>query len=131
MSQPLPENPPETETTETTSSRFRPGVSGNKGGRPKGLAKAVREMVEDETELARIMLIIALDTNEKTADRMTAVAWLADRGWGKAPAFAPIEDEDPLELSERQANEIATDFDRRLDDVARQRQIREERERTA
>jgi hypothetical protein len=24
---------------------------------------------------------------------------LADRGWGKAPAFAPVEDKDPLDLN--------------------------------
>jgi len=43
---------------------------------------------------------IALDESEKSADRIRAIQELFDRGWGKAPAFAPIEDGDPLELSD-------------------------------
>jgi hypothetical protein len=35
----------------------------------------------------------------RTADRLEASRLLADRGWGKAPAFAPVEDKDPLDLN--------------------------------
>jgi hypothetical protein len=114
VSEPLPENPPET----GESTQFAPGKSGNPGGRPKGLAKRVRELVgADGEDLAKIMLVIAYDEKEATRDRMEAIKWLSDRGWGKAPAFAPIEDDDPLDLAEREATEIADVFDKRLASV--------------
>lgn len=119
------ENPPVTGTP-PEGVRFEPGKSGNPGGRPKGLAKRVREEVGDEGELVKLMLCIAYDLkNESTRDRMDAVKWLSDRGWGKAPAFAPVEDDDPLELSDARATEVAAELDKRLDDLAAARAARE------
>ena len=42
-----------------TGAGFVPGVSGNPGGRPKGLARTVREMVgEDGSLVAEFMLSV-------------------------------------------------------------------------
>jgi hypothetical protein len=67
-----------------------------------GLAKATRELVgEDGLPLVRFWLGILEDegARARTAVR-EASRLLADQGWGKAPAFAPVEAEDPLGLEE-------------------------------
>jgi hypothetical protein len=77
-----------------------PGRSGNPGGRPKGLAKATRELVgEDGMKLAQFWVSIMEDPMRRDSDRLEASPPLADRGWGKAPTFAAIEEEDPLDLA--------------------------------
>ena len=63
---------------------FVPGQSGNPGGRPKGLARRVRELVGDNgAVIADFMLGVMLDDRERTRDRLDAARFLADRGWGK------------------------------------------------
>lgn len=68
---------------------FLPGQSGNPGGRPKGLAALVRAQTKDGKELVDLMLRVLRGTlamNGKKpgiSDRIKAVEWLADRGWGK------------------------------------------------
>ena len=74
------------------------GQSGNPSGRPKGIAAVVKDRVEP-SELVDILLDAARDPRAKVSERIAAVRELADRGWGKAPAFAAIEGADPLELS--------------------------------
>jgi hypothetical protein len=67
------------------------GVSGNPGGRPKGqaeLSKSARTLVGEGGEaLIQIWWSIANDPMRRDADRLRASELLADRGWGKAPAF--------------------------------------------
>jgi hypothetical protein len=38
------------------------------------------------------------DETRRDADRLRATELLAERGWGKAPTFAAIEEADPLGL---------------------------------
>ena len=62
-----------------------PGVSGNPGGRPKGLSRRVREVVGDDGHaIADFMFRVLSNETERTADRMEAAKWLADRGFGKS-----------------------------------------------
>ncbi len=91
--------------------RFRPGMTGNAGGRPRGIASAVREGADVDALIATLYSI-AKDPIARAADRISAVRELLDRGWGKAPAFQPMEGSDPLEMSEldRAIREIAAQF---------------------
>jgi hypothetical protein len=82
-----------------TGRGFRPGESGNPGGRPKGLARATRELVgEDGMPLVELWWSIAQDPTRRDSDRLAASKLLAERGWGKV-AFAAVEDEDPFDLA--------------------------------
>ncbi|MCR4338788.1 MAG: DUF5681 domain-containing protein [Gemmatimonadaceae bacterium] len=111
---------------------WKPGQSGNPGGRPKGLARQVRELVgNDGKRLAEFHLAVAtLDVELLAAanvtakqvtvrDRQTSVAWLAERGWGKPATFAPVEEGDPLELSN-----VAVAIDKVVDELAGKRATR-------
>ncbi len=69
-----------------TGRGFAPGRSGNPGGRPKGLTRRVRELVGDDgTAIAEFMYSVMADEGARTADRLEAARWLADRGFGKSP----------------------------------------------
>jgi hypothetical protein len=63
--------------------RFSPGISGNPGGRPKGIATRIRAETRNGEELADFMLSVLRDDSEPTRTRMEAASWLADRGFGK------------------------------------------------
>ena len=110
--------------------RFKPGQSGNPGGRPKGLAAKVREMVpadqlaewyyalwtRDETKLKEL----GVDLKDVTLDqRNKAGEWLGERGYGKAPAYAPVNDGDPLDLDQTDRAIAST-----LDDLAARREAK-------
>jgi hypothetical protein len=56
----------------------------NPGGRPKGLAERARAACKDGDELVAYMASVLRDEGQETRDRIKAVEWLADRGWGKA-----------------------------------------------
>lgn len=90
---------------------FKKGQSGNPGGRPKGLSSAIRESVPAEKLAAYFQAIwtrdekalkkLGIALSEVTlAERTKAGDWLADRGYGKAPSYQPIEGGDPLELGD-------------------------------
>lgn len=105
---------------------FQVGQSGNPGGRPKGLASKIRELVPAE-QLAefylalwmrngRVLRKLGIKVGDVTlADRTRAADWLADRGYGKAPQFAPVEGEDPLELIDHRIADV-------LDELAARRE---------
>ena len=75
-----------------TGHGFMPGQSGNPGGRPRGLARRVRELVGDDGELIlQFMVDVLGDESARTADRLEAAKWLADRGFGKAGQAVEID----------------------------------------
>jgi hypothetical protein len=78
------------------------GTSGNPGGRPRGqaeLSRSARVLVGESGEaLVRLWWDIARDETRRDSDRLRASELLADRGWGKAPNFEPLEG-DPLDLA--------------------------------
>jgi len=53
---------------------------------------------EDGHRLAEFWFSTMQDETRRDSDRLEASRLLADRGWGKAPTFAAIEEEDPLGL---------------------------------
>lgn len=78
---------------------WQKGQSGNPGGRPKGIAAKAREIIgNDPSELLDVFLEIARDPKQKATDRRAAAESLLDRAYGKAPSFAPVDGENPLEL---------------------------------
>lgn len=78
---------------------WKPGQSGNPSGRPKGIARAFREVATPE-EAAQGLREIATSTDShvRPQDRIAAWRELMDRGYGRAASFAAIEGADPLEL---------------------------------
>jgi hypothetical protein len=82
-----------------TGRGFRPGRSGNPGGRPQSLARATRELVgEDGMKLAAFWVSVMEDEMRRDSDRLEASKLLADRGWGKAAVYEAQEG-DPLDLA--------------------------------
>ena len=76
------------ETTRVVGKPFLKGVSGNPGGRPRGLAAYVRESTGNGQEMVDLMTsIMRGETIDGIAprirDRMDAASWLADRAFGK------------------------------------------------
>lgn len=63
---------------------FKPGQSGNPGGRPAGLAALVKQETRDGAELVEFYLRILRGKRQPLRYRLEAAAWLADRGFGKA-----------------------------------------------
>ena len=103
-----------------TGNGFKPGQSGNPGGRPKGLAKTVRDLCGGSPlRLAQVLLEIAENPKAHHRDRVAAIRELFDRGWGKAPAFAAMETADPLELGE-----IAREIQGIADELAARREAK-------
>jgi hypothetical protein len=67
--------------------RWKPGQSGNPGGRPKGLERKVRELVDFDrivAFLADVALGTGVGAGAKMRDRIEAAKLLCDRGFGKA-----------------------------------------------
>ena len=79
------------ETTRVVGRPFPKGVSGNPGGRPRGLAAYVRENTDGGEEIVELMVSVMRGDViggqvPRIRDRMDAATWLADRAFGKAVA---------------------------------------------
>jgi uncharacterized protein DUF5681 len=119
------------------AARWKPGQSGNPGGRKKGLEKQIRDIVGADVEkMTMAMRDIVLGIKPKgdlacvkimTRDRIEAYKTLLDRGWGKVKSIVPINESSPgddltllssAELDEliRTAAEDPTYFDGDEDD---------------
>jgi hypothetical protein len=132
--------------------QFRRGQSGNPGGRPKGLARKVREVIGEDADalvgfwtgvLSGEILTTktTLDTNGKAvtteysmvpvsvSDRIAVSKLIAERGWGRAPEFVPIE-ADPLDLADKESAGMAERLEARLNEMTERRR-KNEAERSA
>lgn len=77
--------------------RWRPGESGNPGGRPRALAE-VRDAARAHTAEALATLVEVMRSREATPGvRLAAAEALLDRGWGR-PAVAVAVDVSEAEL---------------------------------
>ena len=74
--------------------RFRPGQSGNPGGRPKGVAE-VRELARKHTKAAIDKLALIMKKSESDQAAIMAATVLLDRGWGKPTRPISGDDEAP------------------------------------
>ena len=66
------------------ATRFQPGHSGNPGGRRVTLCGLIRRATKDGRELVDFHLTVLRDPQHPLRERLTAAAWLADRGFGKS-----------------------------------------------
>ena len=77
---------------------FRPGQSGNPGGRPKGYGE-IREIARQYTaEAIETLAAIMRTENAQPAARIAAATAILDRGWGRPtqPVAGDAEDSKPF-----------------------------------
>lgn len=82
--------------------KWKPGQSGNPGGRSKGFASAIREATKDGKELIDFFTKVLRDEDEDVRNRAIAASWLSDHGFGKAPQELKIggaESETPVRFN--------------------------------
>jgi hypothetical protein len=94
---------------------FMAGRSGNPGGRPKGLARATRDLVGEDGMALVQLWSIAQDETRRDPDRLEASKLLADRGCGKVATYEPQEG-DPFDLATME--QAAEEFTREIAPLA-------------
>lgn len=103
--------------------RFKPGQSGNPGGRPKGLARTTRELLGDDgLAIVEFWAHVMADEGARTPDRLEASRLLAERGWGKPPTYEPIEAADQESLPQEQVDEAVRRFEAEVVRLAARRE---------
>jgi hypothetical protein len=78
------ENKPLTIPQRPGNPAWLPGVSGNPGGRPKGIASLVREQTGDGADLIDFLVKVLHNKRQPMRLRLEACTQLLDRGFGKA-----------------------------------------------
>lgn len=95
--------------TVTNDGRFKPGQSGNPGGRCAKKITVTRDGVEiettvqalaqEETERALQALVAVATTSRSDAARVSAATALLDRGWGKPAQMIVGDPENPIPIA--------------------------------
>ncbi|RAI30901.1 DUF5681 domain-containing protein [Rhodoplanes serenus] len=81
--------------------KFKPGQSGNPGGRPKTIAE-VRDLARAKTAEAINALAHIATAGESEAARVSAAVALLDRAWGRPPqAITGADGESPVAVVSR------------------------------
>lgn len=112
----LPENRQKTGKGGRRSTSFRPGQSGNPGGRPKKdeRLRKIEDMARDHSEEAIAALLDVAKNGSTETARVAAAQAILDRGWGtpvkrteagEPGAFADVEE---LSEEELQAEKLET-----------------------
>jgi hypothetical protein len=68
---------------------WKPGQSGNPGGKGGAYYEMQRLAREFTPEAARYLIAIAADKGEDTRNRIVAMSMLLDRAWGKPKEYDP------------------------------------------
>jgi hypothetical protein len=80
---------------------------------PSGVLSGLNpDSIPPESHLRNKAISSVQSNSQEALDRLEASKLLADRGWGKAPTYAAIEEEDPLDLANLE--EAAEDFRQRI-----------------
>lgn len=116
-----PQKPPEVKPKPLRNEKghLLPGQTANPGGRPKGLERRVRELVDFDAitvamadiAMGRTPEGVQTDGPIKTRDRIAAASLLYDRGFGKARAIVDL----AAEINQGGMQDIDVDV---LDDAA-------------
>jgi len=89
-----------------TGPRFRPGQSGNRGGRPKKNRKETR-LARRYTDLAIQTLVEVMQTAIRfPSARVSAASEMLSRGWGKPAEVVAGEDDGQMEILVRYVNDL-------------------------
>jgi hypothetical protein len=75
---------------------FKPGVSGNPGGKPKVIIEVVQAARERTVEAIKTLTKIMLDPKATGSARVSAAVAILERGWGKPAATISLNHEGDL-----------------------------------
>ena len=108
-----PENRQQQDVVRLPNGQFRPGASGNPGGRPAALSD-LRELAREHTPAAVAKLAHIMEKGKSEQACIAAASALLDRGWGKpTQPLSGDKDAPPIGLSiEDQQREISERHER-------------------
>lgn len=99
-----PQNTAGTGKPREPDGRFKPGVSGNPGGRPKGLSRVAESARAKTDAMLDVLEKVATDDKAPHSARVSAAVAILDRGWGKpSQPIGGAEDLPPLTQADARA----------------------------
>lgn len=91
------------------AANFKPGVSGNPGGRPKAIVEVVN-LAREQTEAAiRTLAEIAVNADAHPGARVAAACAILDRGWGKPRQDVHVDQTVNLRVQHLEALKVIND----------------------